>query len=141
MHKTCKRCRETKPIGDFYEHPEMADGRLSFCKDCVRRRVGEYARSGHGKAMGRAWAKTKKGRAKSRLHGPLHRQRYPARYKAHCLLFSAVRSGLLMRQPCEMCGSTGAEGHHDDYSQPLVVRWLCLAHHRELHRNNNVTIL
>jgi hypothetical protein len=38
-----------------------------------------------------------------------------------------------VRQPCERCGGP-SEAHHADYSQPLVVSWLCKAHHRELHR-------
>lgn len=26
--------------------------------------------------------------------------------------------------------------HHDDYSKPFNVRWLCPQHHREWHKNN-----
>lgn len=46
----------------------------------------------------------------------------------------AVRSGRMNREPCERCGDVDSEGHHDDYSKPLKVRWLCRAHHREVHR-------
>lgn len=46
----------------------------------------------------------------------------------------AVKRGDLVRQPCEACGSAAVEAHHDDYSKPLAVRWLCrlchVAHHR-----------
>ncbi len=48
---------------------------------------------------------------------------------------AAVRKGLLTKQPCERCGSTDLiHAHHDDYSKPLDVRWLCPIHHRERHR-------
>lgn len=48
----------------------------------------------------------------------------------------ALRRGQLERQPCEVCGEH-AEMHHDDYSKPLEVRWLCKRHHAEHHRIEN----
>jgi hypothetical protein len=44
-----------------------------------------------------------------------------------------LRRGKIMRRPCERCGSPDAEMHHDDYSKPLEVRWLCRDHHNLLH--------
>ena len=38
------------------------------------------------------------------------------------------------KQPCERCGSTNAQLHHDDYERPLDVRWLCPACHGLEHR-------
>lgn len=43
-----------------------------------------------------------------------------------------LRRGKLTRRPCEVCGEA-AQMHHEDYSKPLSVRWLCRAHHLELH--------
>src|SRR5262245_57418077 len=40
-----------------------------------------------------------------------------------------LKRGKIKRQPCEVCGST-AQMHHDDYSRPLEVRWLCRPHHQ-----------
>lgn len=45
----------------------------------------------------------------------------------------AVRKGTLIRKPCEKCGSLDSEAHHDDYSNPLDVRWLCDTHHKDHH--------
>jgi len=44
------------------------------------------------------------------------------------------RRGLLVPQPCEVCGEAEAQKHHDDYDKPLDVRWLCRYHHESLHR-------
>ena len=44
----------------------------------------------------------------------------------------AIRTGRLKRQPCGVCGAK-AEVHHDDYSKPLDVRWLCQHHPRQHH--------
>ena len=45
----------------------------------------------------------------------------------------ARREGRLQMQPCEACGEPKAEAHHDDYAEPLQVRWLCRSCHRGWH--------
>lgn len=52
--------------------------------------------------------------------------------RAHTAVRDALRRGILTKQPCEVCGER-AVAHHDDYSQPLNVRWLCTLHHRQWH--------
>lgn len=50
-------------------------------------------------------------------------------------LHAYVKAGKIHKQPCEICGtSVNIEAHHDDYSNPLKVRWLCRYHHKQLHR-------
>lgn len=44
-----------------------------------------------------------------------------------------LRRGKVEKKPCEICGSLKVQGHHEDYSKPLEVRWLCSKHHQELH--------
>ena len=57
------------------------------------------------------------------------------RYRARIILNHAVRDGKLTRKPCEICNKK-AEGHHDDYSKPLKVRWFCFKHHRKHHNEH-----
>ena len=57
------------------------------------------------------------------------RERY-----CHLLVYLAIKSGKLTRQPCEICGKLPADAHHDDYSEPLTIRWLCRRHHRLTHK-------
>lgn len=57
------------------------------------------------------------------------RPRHEARWRAR----RAIKSGRLKPLPCEICGANEVHAHHDDYSRPLDVRWLCPTHHREHH--------
>jgi hypothetical protein len=61
---------------------------------------------------------------------PALRPRFLAKDQLHINL----RRGTIKRGPCEVCGSEDSEAHHDDYSKPLDVRWLCRKHHREHHQ-------
>jgi hypothetical protein len=60
--------------------------------------------------------------------------RDPIRRRARNLAQAAIRRGKIKRTPCEACGDPRSEAHHDDYSQPLTVRFLCNKHHREAHQ-------
>ena len=52
---------------------------------------------------------------------------------AQSRLKEAVQDGRIKRQPCEECGALKTHGHHDDYSRPLDVRWLCSICHARVH--------
>lgn len=61
------------------------------------------------------------------------RKRNPLADWAHYATRSATRRNIIQKQPCEVCGDTASEAHHPDYSQPLLVVWLCRAHHKAHH--------
>ena len=58
---------------------------------------------------------------------------YPERVKARDIVKSALRSGKIKQEKCEVCGDQNSHAHHDDYSKPLEIRWLCPKHHRQRH--------
>lgn len=62
-----------------------------------------------------------------------YREANPLKHAAHLAVYNAVRRGEMERGPCQICGNAHAEGHHDDYTQPLTVRWLCKSHHLAVH--------
>ncbi len=64
------------------------------------------------------------------------RLKNPIKFKARYTLRSAVRQGKIKRLPCEVCNKTPTHGHHNDYSKPLEVQWLCKKHHYEKHRKH-----
>lgn len=71
-------------------------------------------------------------RMKARYHSgdPEIRRRWLARANA----YYAKKTGKLVPQPCELCGTTvKVEMHHEDYSKPLEVRWFCRRDHKILH--------
>lgn len=60
---------------------------------------------------------------------PEHKRRANAR----SYLNVYVRRGKVAKQPCARCGCSEVEAHHDDYSKPLEVTWLCRDCHMVLH--------
>lgn len=62
------------------------------------------------------------------------KERWPEKELARKAVRNALKRGQLKRTPCEKCGEPKSEGHHDDYSKPLEVRWLCRRHHIEHHK-------
>ena len=62
------------------------------------------------------------------------REKNPKAAWAHACLQSALRRGLIERQPCKVCGSRDTDAHHPDYARPADVVWLCRLHHKAEHR-------
>ena len=103
---------------------ERAPYHKSYCKPCLARLARERrVRQNEGKIQP--------------VKVPLTPEQKRIKRHARDLVNSEIRKGYLIPQPCEACGtSISIEAHHDDYSKPLHVRWLCVVHHREHHRNN-----
>ncbi len=96
------------------------------CYICLERKpIGEFVNS-KSTADGKEYF----------CRGCVNSRRGKAERSAARAVKSALRSGRLVRQPCEQCGNHKSEGHHDDYAQPLSVRWLCRAHHAQWHSKN-----
>jgi hypothetical protein len=61
-------------------------------------------------------------------------QANPEKRRAHWAVGYALKVGKLTKGPCEIGQDCAGriEAHHDDYSKPLEVRWVCKRHHRQL---------
>jgi hypothetical protein len=135
--KTCRGCNASLPLSAFYRHPQMADGHLNFCVDCVKARVSGH-REQHGERI-RAYdrERAKQPHRKAQLRSLMERERQdPQRRVAHQMTSNAIRGGRLVRpDTCSACGKhCKPEAHHDEYSKPLEVRWLCRSCHCRHHR-------
>lgn len=145
----CKKCGVEKDAANFYKHSAMATGYLSQCKDCVKARVGRHReenidavraydreRGGlpHRKEAVKARAPKYKHLRTERVRKS--RQKYPEKYIARNILNAAIRDGKIIKpEICERCRFPGnLHGHHDDYSKPMEVQWLCASCHGKLHK-------
>jgi hypothetical protein len=111
--RTCKVEREMSewlsPYGTY----------LPDCSACHKKRLDAYyARE---RERTRAWSKA-------------YGLKYPEKRRAHMLVGEAMKRGDLIRQPCSVCGKLKTHAHHEDYTKPLDVVWLCPKHHGERHR-------
>ena len=149
MKKECFKCKEELPLTQFYKHSGMSGGHLGKCKLCTRRDVSqhrkanifsirEYDRSRNMRedrvSARRKYISSERGKeVKSRI---VKRwvEKNPEKRQAHTKVRVAIKSGLLVREACEKCGSEKAQAHHDDYSKPLDIMWLCPKHHKERHK-------
>lgn len=131
--KACFKCLVEKPLTEFYPHSKMADGHLNKCKECskVDSRGVRHKRIDYYRACDR-----RRGNRKTQNDVRRYRSANPAKYRAHNAVNNAVRDGRLTHQPCEVCGRNDSHAHHDDYSKPLDVRWLCPPHHQQWHAVN-----
>lgn len=156
--KFCTSCFVKCDLKDgFYKHPQMADGYLNKCKKCVKSRVNKHRDKNITKARAydreryhndperkKATRETFARWAKENPEGPTiasreWRKRNPEKYRAQNTVNNAIRNGKFERKGCVVCGEK-AHAHHEDYSKPLEVVWLCPKHHSDYHMKNRNTI-
>lgn len=149
MKKVCRTCQAEQRVMEYYR---QTNGNFMLdCKACWREKVRanraaniEYYREfdrqranlPHRVEAREAYAQTPQGKA---AYARAHRKfvtRNPIKRAAQNAVNNAIRDGKMTRQPCEKCGNDRAHAHHDDYSKPLDVRWLCTTHHAEWHKHN-----
>ena len=70
----------------------------------------------------------------------LQRERYPEKVKARQILKRAIERGDIIKPTkCDDCPADFPDspdkihGHHEDYTKPLDVDWVCRACHRKKH--------
>jgi hypothetical protein len=98
----------------------MGDGFLGKCRECTKTDSKSYARTPRGKLTHK-----KALRRQIEIH--------PEKKSATTTLGNAVRDGKITKMPCAKCGDPRSEAHHEDYSKPLDVIWLCKKHHWMVH--------
>ena len=55
--------------------------------------------------------------------------------RAYSAVCRAILNGTLIKpKTCAVCLNTDLQAHHEDYSKPLGVTWLCPRHHGAYHK-------
>ena len=139
--KKCFKCKVNKPIEMFYKHPKMADGYVNKCKECNKKdvRKNRAAKIDYYREYDVARAKTETRKKLAKKQHVKWKELNQVKRAAHIMVGNAVRDGRLKKQyECSSCGKTDCviHGHHDDYTKPLDVRWLCAVCHSVWHKEN-----
>ena len=148
--KTCFKCGKAKPIEDFYKHSAMKEGHLNKCKDCTKNdikenrhkkiiyyKIYENKRSNSSKRVNarKQYATTEAYKESHKKSLKKYRERFKYKTIARAILRREVLAGRITKKPCEICGETkNIQAHHEDYSKPLDVIWLCPKHHAWIHK-------
>lgn len=144
MKLKCSRCKEDKDPKEFHRANSTKRSYSYYCKSCKtklsevynvnnrdiareKRRAKLEVCRGYWKKHYRNNKDKKKGRNKKWREANKHK------IKAHRLLRKAMLNGDLLKEPCSRCNDPNAKAHHEDYSKPLDVIWLCSKHHSDRH--------
>ena len=115
----CSLCKQEKDSSFFHKDKNKKTGCSTYCKSCKKIQDKRYEKNS-------LYTEQVKERKK------VWRNKHPERKSAHMKVYFALKKGILVKQPCFICGEK-SEAHHPDYSRPLDVVWLCSSHHRQAH--------
>ncbi len=136
--KKCGKCKKTKPLSSFFKKSNSVDGHQGYCKQCSREyRCKHYEEQPeYYKNYAKNWRRKNKDRdnflRRKRRRLGKERQKNLAVTRSQ----QAEKQGLIVRPLfCEECGlKKKLYRHHEDYSKPLEIDWLCKKCHLALHK-------
>ena len=140
VSKKCYTCGAEKPLALFSKNPEMRDGRVNQCKTCESAiaKIRYLKNKQRHLAVQKAYQATPEGKACNARKYAQAKIKKPLKLWARRTTNNHILNGRLKRQLCEVCAAADAEAHHENYSKPLEVRWLCFDHHRAHHQKESV---
>lgn len=127
--RICEQCGGSFEVA-LYQVVRRGRGR--FCSPGCGARFNMLRRNALRPPVGPDNPGWKGGISKNNSHYTrLFEARHPEKAAAHEAVAKAIRKGLLVRPSgCQDCPWIGKpESHHDDYTKPLSVRWLCRGCH------------
>jgi hypothetical protein len=136
--KLCRTCNTEKNEGDFGKRSASVDGLAAKCKSCQSEYDKRRAMLPHRVDARAKYLKTESGKEAHNRAAKKWSDNNALKRAAHIILGNALRDGKIFKlNACEICDSEdNIHGHHDDYSQPLGVTWLCAKCHKDWHKRN-----
>lgn len=133
--KRCKTCDQIKPADAFSFERFSHLGRKASCKRCLAAKARAARRNDPERARRAARRYSERHAEREKRDRDRRRRASLEKYAARERVRRAVQAGRLVRPDrCEGCElSVPVQAHHDDYSKPLEVRWLCPACHVAIH--------
>lgn len=134
--RPCRKCGATFTL--TASQAAWGEGRCAECRGKANRADFEKHREKR-REKNRKWNDANRPKLAKQLAG--QRERYFAKHgrekqNARQRVYDAIKRGSLVRGACEKCATTqGVTAHHEDYSKPLEVRWLCRPCHGREHRS------
>jgi hypothetical protein len=102
-----------------------------MCKTCKRKKARKYYYN--NKEKFKAWRENNPDKKAG-----YERARDKVKMSARSKLRYAVKVGKIIKpKVCQECSEPGElQGHHEDYTKPLDVDWLCRQCHMKRHRKD-----
>lgn len=136
--QVCNKCLLPKPIIEFRKF--LSNGKYHYirktCKLCESKKSVNWAKKNIAQKIknNNKYFSSSLGKKCIKEKTAQYRLKNPDKYKANMIVQISIRNGALLRKPCEVCGAIRSQAHHDNYLEPLKVRWLCAKHHIEEHK-------
>lgn len=130
----CYKCKEKKEESNFYVCPSLPRHFSIYCKSCEKQSAKERNKRPEYHDRLFAFAKTDRGREIRRKSTQKMREKYPQKWAARIMVRSAIKNGIIVKQPCFICGEIEVQAHHEDYTKPLEIIFLCRNCHYKRHQ-------
>lgn len=148
--KRCTKCGIEQPFTNYHRSRNAYRAACKTCDKAIYAPVKQANRcTEEGRATRTVYRRARvisdAAHARELRHANKYRQKYPEKEKAKGAVSRALAAGSLVRPAeCDVChGNPGLgrdgrpliQAHHEDYSKPLEVRWLCVSCHAAEHRS------